>query len=173
MMSTLDTHHFYTFYPDPSETKHPVRRSSLKRSFVEINILQPSQSLNHPLPSLPYSPDVQQFVKKFKCLYSGVTDDENLKFCSILVKLQHFYATHRNDVDKMSTLLEFASNQMPNFNLKDPLKSQSVIETNLKNYSMNSNTIRSLEKLAPPPLINLFKVPPFYILSLLSPKEIQ
>ena len=57
---------FHTYYPDLSEPKPPVRLSSLKRSNVEMNNLQPSQLLNHPLPSLPYSPDVHKFSKKIK-----------------------------------------------------------------------------------------------------------
>ena len=38
---------------------------------------------------------------------------------------------------------------------------------------MNSNTIISLDKLSPPPLTNPFIVPPSYILSFLSPKQIE
>ena len=87
---------FHTFYPDLSEPNPPVRRSS--RSNVEINNIQPSQILNCPLPSLPYSQDVQQFLKKFKFQCSDVTDDEYLKLCSVLVKYQHCCATHRNGV---------------------------------------------------------------------------
>ena len=56
---------FRTYYPDFSEPKRPVCRSSLERSNVEFNKLQPSQLLYRPLPSLPYSPDVQQFRKNF------------------------------------------------------------------------------------------------------------
>ena len=66
----------HTNYPDLSEPKHPVRRSCLKRSKVEIKTLQPSQILNRPLPFLTYSPDVQQLLKKIKFQYSDVTDDK-------------------------------------------------------------------------------------------------
>ena len=43
------------------------------------------------------------FSKKYIFQYSDVIDDEYLKLCSILVKYQHCYATHRNDVGKMDT----------------------------------------------------------------------
>ena len=74
------------------------------------------------------------FSKKVKFQYSDVTDDEYLKLCSIVVKYQHCYATHRNGVCKKPLLLEFVSNQIPNFKLNDPLKSQSIIEIKL-NFS--------------------------------------
>ena len=56
---------FHSYYPDLSEP-NSLRRSSLRNPNVEIHNLQPSQILNRPLPSLPYSPDTQQFLKKFK-----------------------------------------------------------------------------------------------------------
>ena len=52
--------------PDLSEPKFPVRCSSRQKTNIEINSLQPSQLLNRPLPSLPNSPEIQQFLKKFK-----------------------------------------------------------------------------------------------------------
>ena len=60
------------------EPKPPVRRSSVRKTNLEINNLQPSQHLNRPFPSLSYSEDTQQFLKKFKFHYSDVTDDESL-----------------------------------------------------------------------------------------------
>ena len=70
---------------------------------VEIHNLQPSQILTRPLPSLPYSSDTQQFLKKFKFQNSYVTDDEYLKLCSILVKYRNCYAAYKNDVGQMAT----------------------------------------------------------------------
>ena len=52
--------------PDLSELKLPVRRSSRQKTTIEINSLQPSQLLNRPFPSLLNSPEIQQFLKKFK-----------------------------------------------------------------------------------------------------------
>ena len=88
---------FHSYYPDLSEPKPPRRRSSLRNPQIEINNLQPSQPLTHPLPPLPYSPDTQQFLNKFKFQYSDVTGEEYLQLCSILVKSRTCYATHKND----------------------------------------------------------------------------
>ena len=67
--------------------------------------MQPSQILSRPLPLLPYSPDTQQFLNKFKIQYSDVTDEEYLQLCSILVKYRSCYATHKNDVGRIATPL--------------------------------------------------------------------
>ena len=94
---------FHSYYPDLSEPKPPRRRASLRNPQVGINNLQPSQILIRPLPRLPYSPDTQQFLSKFKFQYSDVTDDEYLQLCSILVKYRTCYATHKNDVGQIAT----------------------------------------------------------------------
>ena len=94
---------FHSYYPDLSEPKPPRRRSSLRNPKVEINNLQPSQILTRPLPPLPCSPDIQQFLNKFKVQYSDVTDEEYLQLCSILVKYRTCYATHKNDVGQIAT----------------------------------------------------------------------
>ena len=64
---------FHSYYPNLSEPKPPLRRSSLRKHNVEIHNLQPSQILNRPLPSLRYSLDTQQSLNKFKVQYSDVT----------------------------------------------------------------------------------------------------
>ena len=51
---------FQSYYPDLSEPKPPVCRSSLRQNNIGINNLQPSQLLNRPLSFLPDSPDTQQ-----------------------------------------------------------------------------------------------------------------
>ena len=94
---------FHSYYPDLSEPKPPRRRSSLRNPQIEVNNLQPSQSLTRPLPPLAYSPDTQQFLHKFKFQYSDVTDEEYLQLCSILVKYRSCYATHKNDVGRIAT----------------------------------------------------------------------
>ena len=94
---------FHSYYLDLSEPKPPRRRSSLRNPHVEINNLQPSQVLTRPLPPLPYSPDTQQFLNKFKFQYSDVSDEESLQLCSILVKYRTSYATHKNDVGQIAT----------------------------------------------------------------------
>ena len=94
---------FHSYYPDLSEPKSPLRLSSLRKPKVEFHNLQPSEILTRPLPSLPHSPDTQQFLNNYKFQYSDVTDDEYLKLCSILVKYRNCYATHKNDVGQIAT----------------------------------------------------------------------
>ena len=80
---------FLSYYPDLSEPKPPVLRSSLRKINIEINNLQPWHFLNRPFASSPYFPDIQHLKKKFKFKYFDVTDDECSKQCSIVVKDQH------------------------------------------------------------------------------------
>ena len=103
MMLTFFDAMFRSYYPDLSEPKPPVCRTSIQQTNVEVINLQPSQFLNRPVHSLPYSPDTQQFLNKFNFRYSDVTDDECLKLRSIRVKNQRCYATHCNDVGKIAT----------------------------------------------------------------------
>ena len=53
---------FHSYYPDLSERKPPVVRSSHQKTNIEIINLQPSPFLNRPLLPLPYSPDPQLFL---------------------------------------------------------------------------------------------------------------
>ena len=55
---------------------------------------------------MPYFPGTQQDLYNFKYQYSDVTDEEYTKFCAILVRDQLCYATHRNHVGKIATLLK-------------------------------------------------------------------
>ena len=52
---------------------------------------------------MPYSPDSQQFLNKFKFQHSDVTDEQYLQHCSILVKYRTCYATRKNDVGQIAT----------------------------------------------------------------------
>ena len=123
---------FHSYYSDLSEPKPPRRRSSLRNPQIEINNLQPSQILTRPLPPLPYSPDTQQFLHKFKFQYSDVTDEEYLQLCSILVKYRSCYATHKNDVGRITT--PFRIRLKPNAKLQTqrPTKSPIHYRENLK-----------------------------------------
>ena len=52
---------------------------------------------------MPYSPDTQHLLNKFKFQHFDVTDEEYLQLCSILVKYRNCYATHKNDVGQLAT----------------------------------------------------------------------
>ena len=128
---------FHSYYPNLSERKPPLRRSSLRKPNVEVHNLQPSQILTRPLPSLPYSPDTQQFLNKYKFQYSDVTDDEYLTLCSILVKYRKCYASYKNDVGQRATL--FRNRLKPNAKLQTqrPTKVPIGYREKLKNSMMN------------------------------------
>ena len=54
-------------------------------------------------PSLLYTPENLKFIsKKFKFQFSDVTDTEYISLCKILLKYKTCYATHKNDVGKIS-----------------------------------------------------------------------
>ena len=94
---------FHSYYPILFEAKPPLRRSSLRKPNVDIHNLQPSQILNRPFPSLPYSSDTQQFLNTFKFQYSDVTHDEYLKLCFFLFEYRNCFATNKNDVGQIAT----------------------------------------------------------------------
>ena len=124
---------YHSYYPGLAEPKPPVRRSSLKRTKIEINNLQPYQLLHRPLPSLLYSQDFQHFLKKFKFQNLDDTDEEYLKLCANLVKHQHCYATHRNDVRKMATPFTFRLEPNAKLQIQRPTKVPNHYRGKLKN----------------------------------------
>ena len=65
--------------------------------------LRPSYKIGKDFPSLPYSAEKQQFIKKFNFENSDSTDNEYVNLCNILINNQNCYAKHRNDVGKIST----------------------------------------------------------------------
>ena len=65
--------------------------------------LRTSDKIKKGFPSLPYTTENQQFIKKFNFEYSDLTDTENVNLCNILIYNQNCYAKHRNDVGKFST----------------------------------------------------------------------
>ena len=64
--------------------------------------LRPSDKIRKDFPSLPYTPENQQFIKKFNFENSDLTDNKYVNLCNILINNQHCYAKHRNDVGKIS-----------------------------------------------------------------------
>ena len=65
--------------------------------------LRPSDKIRNDFPSLPYTAENQQFIKKFNFEYSDLTNNEYAILCYIPINNQHCYSTHRNDVGKIST----------------------------------------------------------------------
>ena len=93
-----------------------IRQSLLEITKIEINDktlqlpipsvtenLRPSDKIRKDFPSLPYTAENQQFIKKFNFEYSDLTDTEYINLCNILINNQHCYAKHKNDVGKIST----------------------------------------------------------------------
>ena len=54
-------------------------------------------------PSLPYSSENLNFIIKFNFQFSDLTDTEYITLCNMLLKYKTCYATHKNDVGKLST----------------------------------------------------------------------
>ena len=65
--------------------------------------LRPSDKIRKEFPSLPYTAENQQFMKKYNFEDSDLTDNEYVNLCDILINNQHCYAKHRNDVGKICT----------------------------------------------------------------------
>ena len=93
-----------------------IPQSSLEIIEIEINDktlqlpipsvtgnLRPSDKIRKDFPSLQYTAENQQFVKKFNFEYSDLTDTEYVNLCNIFINNQHCYAKHKNDVGKIST----------------------------------------------------------------------
>ena len=54
-------------------------------------------------PSLPYTSENLKFNNKFNFQFSDLTDTEYITLCNMLLKYKTCYATHKNDVGKIST----------------------------------------------------------------------
>ena len=54
-------------------------------------------------PSLPYTSENLIFINKFNFQFSDLTDTEYITLCNKLLKYKTCYATHKNDVGKIST----------------------------------------------------------------------
>ena len=54
-------------------------------------------------PSLPYTSEKLKFINKFNSQISDLKDTEYITLCNMLLKYETCYATHKNDVGKIST----------------------------------------------------------------------
>ena len=53
--------------------------------------------------SLPYTSKNLNFINKYNIQFSDLTDTEYITLCKMLLKYKTCYATHKNDVGKIST----------------------------------------------------------------------
>ena len=103
-------------YTDMNLCTRVIPQSLLEINKIEINDktlqlpipsvtgnLRPSYKIRKNFPSLPYTAENQQFIKKFNFEYSDLTDTEYVNLCNILINNQHCYAKHKNDVGKIFT----------------------------------------------------------------------
>ena len=81
-------------------------------------------------PSLPYTSENLKFLNKFNFQFSGLTDTEYITLCNMLLKYETCYATHKNDVGKISTPFVLDLNLTLNLLHNVLLKSQFTTETN-------------------------------------------
>ena len=67
--------------------------------------IRPSDKVIKDFPSLSYTTENLQFIKKkFNFEYSDLTDTEYVNLCNILINNQNCYAKYRNDVEKISRI---------------------------------------------------------------------
>ena len=103
-------------YTDMNLCTRVIPQSLLEINKIEVNDktlqlpipsvtgnLRPSDKIRKDFPSLLYTAEIQQFMKKLNFEYSDLTDTENVNLCNILINNQNCYAKHRNDVGKVST----------------------------------------------------------------------
>ena len=107
-------------------------------------------------PFLPYTSENLKFNNKLNFQFSDLTDTEYITLCNMLLKFKTCYATHKNDVGKIST--PFRIRPKPNAQLmtQRPSKVPIHYETNLTSSSKNSKNITLSNK-----LVLLLKTNPF------------
>ena len=54
-------------------------------------------------PSSPYTSENVKFINKYNFQFSDLRDTEYITLCNMLPKYKTYYATHKNDVGKIST----------------------------------------------------------------------
>ena len=95
-------------------------------------------------PSLPYTSDNLKFIINFNFQFSDLTDTENNTLCNMLLKYKSCYATHKNDVGKIST--SFRYRLKPNAQLltqrpsKVPIHYRDKLNTLLKELEKHNIT---------------------------------
>ena len=114
-------------YTDMNLCTRVIAQSLLEINKIEVNDkthqlpipsltenLRPSDKYRKDFPLLPYTPENQQFIKKFNFEYSDLTDNEYVILCIILIR----FLLHS----------ELELKKIVNFKHKDPLKYQFITE---------------------------------------------
>ena len=110
----------------PSYNVQPTSHTSEKRIF----------------PSLPYTSDNLHFINKYNFQFSDLTDTEYITLCNRLLKYKTCYATHKNDVGKISTpfriRLKTNAQLMTQRPSKDPIHCRDEFNALLKELEKNN-----------------------------------
>ena len=125
-------------------------------------------------PSLPYTSENLKFINKFKFQFSNLTDTEYITLCNMLLKYKTCYATHKNDVGKIST--PFRIRLKPNAQLmtqrpsKVPIHYRDKLNVLLKEVE-KYNIIKQIGSSPQDHLNHLFK--PSYIKCVLDARHLK
>ena len=100
-------HYNDTTTPPPQFSLHEIymTKSDIPNKTSPLNNVQPTShtSGKRIFPSLPYTSENLKFINKFNFHFSDLTDTEYITLCNMLLKYKTCYATHKNDVGKIST----------------------------------------------------------------------
>ena len=93
--------------PPPQFSLHQIymtNSDTLPRTSPLYNVQPTSHTSEKRIfPSLPYTSENLKFNNKFNFQFSNLTDTEYITLCNMLLKYKTCYATHKNDVGKIST----------------------------------------------------------------------
>ena len=112
--------------PPPQFSLHQIymTNSDIPNRTSPLYNVQPTSHTSEKgiFPSLPYTSDNLKFINNFNFQFSDLTDTDYITPCNMLLKYKTCYATHENDVGKIST--PFRIRLKPNAQLmtQDPSK---------------------------------------------------
>ena len=93
--------------PPPQFSLHQIymTNSDITNQTSPLYNVQPTSHTSEKriFPSSPYTSENLKFINKFNFQFSDITDTEYITLCNMLLKYKTCYATHKNDVGKIST----------------------------------------------------------------------
>ena len=107
--------------------------------------LRPSDKIRKDFPSLPYTTENQQVIKKFNFEYSDLTDTEYVNLCNILINNQNCYAKHRNDQGKISTAFRIRIKEYCKLQTQRPFKVPILCRDRLNEFLVVKLTLKMLD----------------------------